>query len=323
MECEKHPGQDTMVPCLGCGRSFCRLCDPPKGAGQYCPACYKEQLERLTGKEKKRRTADKAKPKGRKAAKAREKGREAEPPAAAQSAAEKPKRSLRQKLLVPIDWIEDTTVAFGKKIAAAGKWLWALPVRFGKFVARVAVAVAKGVRRRFPVGLAPRELLEGDPPFRATWSRLLAFVLGGSALWIIGVAITKTRNPAFSLCVSIVVAAGVVWAFGSRYGIKVAIIATGLALVSLMLAELSVQLLYRAGFIIKTLDLQRTGLISLNRPSTFYRAFAFKLVVYRLVPGAVIAFLIGWWPLKTRLSWVGFKGRKVGAVRMSPMKARH
>ena len=291
-----------MVPCLGCGRSFCRLCDPPKGAGQYCPVCYKEQLERLSG------TEEKPEPAKKKVARRRKR--------------EKPERSLRQKLLVPVDWIEDTTGAFGKKIAATGKWVGALPVRFGKFVARVAIVTTKGVRRHFPVGLAPRELLEGDPPFRATWSRLLAFVLGGSVLWIIGVASAKTRNPAFSIGVSITVAAGVVWAFGSKYGIKVAIIATGLALLSLMLAELSVQLLYRAGFIIKRLDLQRTGLISLNKPSMFYRAFAFKLVVYRLVPGAVIAFLIGWWPLRARLSWVGFKGRKVGAVRMSSVKAR-
>jgi len=321
MECEKHPGQDTMVPCLGCGRSFCRICDPPKGAGQYCPVCYREQLERLAGKEEKPAAAGKAAAKGSKGVRAKIRGRKADA-AAAEIIAEKPKRSLRQKLLVPVDWIEDTALAAGRKIASAGKYIGRLPVRAGKFIARTGGATAQGARDHFPVGLASRELLEGDPPFRAAWVKLLAFVLGGAFLWVVAVALAQTRNPGISLCVSAIVAAGVVWAMGSKYGIKVAIIAAGLALVSLMFAELTVQLMYRAGFIIKKLDLQLTGLYQLGRPSAFYRAFAFKLIVYRLAPGAIVAFLIGWWPLKMRLTWVGFKSRVPRAIRAARARER-
>ncbi len=228
---------------------------------------------------------------------------------------------MRQKILVPVDWIEDTAVAAARKIASAGKYTGRLPVRAGKYIARTAGATAQRARDHFPIGLASRELLEGDPPFLAAWGKLLAFVLGGAILWVVVVALAQTRNPGISLCVAVVVAAGVVWALGSKYGITVAIIAAGLALVSLMFAEFTVQLLYRARFIHK-LDLQPAGLYSLNRPSSFYRAFAFKLIVSRLLPGVIIAFLIGWWPMKERLMWVGFKSRVPRAIRAARAKER-
>jgi hypothetical protein len=309
-----------MVPCLGCGRSFCRLCEPPRGAGQYCPACYQEQLERLKGKEEKSESPGRQ-ARGKKILARLPVGKQEKP-----EKVEKPRSSSREKLLVPVDWIEDRATATGRRITAAAKFMAALPGRAGRFVARVARATALWAREHFPVGLAPRELLEGDPPLLATWKRLLYFVLGGAVFWVIAVAIARVRNPGFSLVVAAIVALGVVWAFGDKFGLKVAVIAAGLALVSLMLGEVTVQLLYRVGFIIKKLDLQQVGLSFLDKPRFFYRAFAYRLIVYRLLPGAVIAFLIGWWPLKMRLSWVGFKRRPVRAVKVSkakvPVKAR-
>ena len=53
-KCPVHPDQETMVPCLGCGRYFCRICNPPSGAGQNCPRCYQESLVEL--KEKRARS---------------------------------------------------------------------------------------------------------------------------------------------------------------------------------------------------------------------------------------------------------------------------
>ncbi|MBN2167892.1 MAG: hypothetical protein JW738_01500 [Actinobacteria bacterium] len=46
-KCPKHPDRDTMVPCLGCGRYFCRVCTPPRGAGQLCRNCYEESVSKL------------------------------------------------------------------------------------------------------------------------------------------------------------------------------------------------------------------------------------------------------------------------------------
>ncbi|MBN1288496.1 MAG: hypothetical protein JXA49_02535 [Actinobacteria bacterium] len=48
--CPKHTDQDTMVPCLGCGRYFCRVCSPPRGAGQLCANCYEESVSNLAAK---------------------------------------------------------------------------------------------------------------------------------------------------------------------------------------------------------------------------------------------------------------------------------
>jgi hypothetical protein len=41
-----------------------------------------------------------------------------------------------------------------------------------------------------------------------------------------------------------------------------------------------------------------------------------------MLPAAVLACLIGWWPLKSRPSWVGFEGRSHQARKLPPFKKR-
>ncbi len=50
MECSKHPRMDTMVPCMKCGRPFCRLCSSHKGGVHYCPDCSAEMIKDLQEK---------------------------------------------------------------------------------------------------------------------------------------------------------------------------------------------------------------------------------------------------------------------------------
>jgi hypothetical protein len=296
-ECEKHAGQDTIVPCLDCGRSFCRVCDPPRGAGQYCPVCYKEQVDRLAGKEGEtgrrgllRRTTDWA-------GQGRSTGVEKEPGSAGR---------LRAGVVAPFAWIGRTATAAGRKIEAAALFLGRLPKRFAIATAAGARRIVRETREHFPIGLAPREILEGDPPLREAWRKLLAFTVAGLVLLTILVWLSGVRNPGFSIAVAVLVAAGVVWSLGTEYGPKVAVFAAGCAIVSLIFGELVVQLLYRAG-IIKKLDLQKAALVTLDKPSMFYTAFIFKMSVERLLPAAAAAFLVGWWPLRRRLSWPSFR----------------
>lgn len=305
-----------MVPCLGCGRSFCRLCHAPRGAGQYCPACYREQVERL-----------------------QEKSGRAEPPQAAENA---PRKGLRERLRkrprdgsadtaaregrqgrdwrAPFRWIDGKAVAAGAAIKRAVLYLAGLPKRAALFVAWCCRWLWRLARDRWPFCLAPREALEGNPPFREAWWKLLACVVGGIALWTAVVWLTGIRNPGFSIGVALAVSGGVVWSMGFKYGPTTGVICAGLVLATLVMAELLVQLLFRAGLVHK-LDLQLTGLISLEKPRMFYGTFVFRLAAYRLLPSAVVAWLVGWWPLKRRPGWFGLAGRGLQPVEKPGRKA--
>ena len=309
-DCVKHPGQDSMVPCLGCGKSFCRLCDPPRGSGLYCPNCYQEQLERLGGR--------KAKKEERKPAKAR-------------APRDKPGRASRlagiqAKILAPFTWV-------GKKVSAGAAATRKAFVRAGQGTKSgiIAAVLATGrgfkfaafeAKDRFPVGLTDRELLEGDPPLAKEWLKLLGIVVAGALVWTLLVAVTHVRAPAISICVAALVAWASVWVMGKRFGLAVGVVTAGLVLVCLSFGELAVQFLYRGGILIKKLDLQFVGDKQAKADLAFYRSFAFKLVLYRMLPAAVVAFLIGWWPLKLRPSWVGFEGRIERGRKLPPFKKR-
>jgi hypothetical protein len=305
-----------MVPCLGCGRSFCRLCDPPKGAGQYCPSCYSEQLERLTAGSEEKRPAEMASRAPGSGLRARLKRKERSP--REKKVKEGRSSVVLEKSLTPFRWIKAATLSVGRAFKAAAIFLAGLPKLLAILVARAWRWLVREIRDHFPVGLAPREALEGDPPFKEAWYKLAAFVGIGIVVWVVIVAIAGQRNPVISIGVSIIVAAGVVWAMDSKYGVTTAVVAVGIVLISLMLGELIVQLLFRF-HVIKRLDLQLAGLVSLNKPSTFYRSFVFKLVVWRLLPSAVVAFLIGWWPLKRRFSWVGFRVETAADAEADPI----
>lgn len=302
-DCPKHPGQNTMVPCLGCGRSFCRICDAPKGAGQYCPACYREQVERLQEKSATDQVSAPAEetPGGRSRI-----GRGRKPKK--DETDSDPRR--RGALLAPFHWIDRKVVAAGGALKRAALYCARLPKRAALFVAWCARWLWRQAKDHWPLSLAPRELMEGNPPFGESWWKLLLFMAGGILLWTILVTFTGVRNPGFSIGVAILVSGGVIWAMGSKYGPTTGVVCAGLVLVSLVVAELLVQILFRAGVIHK-LDLQLTGLISLEKPRTFYGTFLFRLITYRLLPSAIVAFLVGWWPLKRRLAWFGFGGRGI------------
>lgn len=299
-----------MVPCLGCGRSFCRICDAPRGAGQYCPACYREQVEKLAGKTENAESVEPvpvAAESGQKGLRKRL-GRNKAEAKAREPRQKSSAGGFKEKALAPFRWIDRQVVAAGREIKAAALVVGRMPIRAALFIAWCARWLWREAKDRWPLSLAPRELLEGNPPLKESWPKLLGFVLGGVALWTLLVAFTGIRNPGYSIGVAIIVAGGVVWAMGSRYGPTTGIISAGLVLVCIVMSEFLVQVLFRAG-VIKKLDLQMTGLISLQRPSMYYSTFLYRLIAYRLLPSAIIAFMIGWWPLKRRIAWFGFEGR--------------
>lgn len=161
--------------------------------------------------------------------------------------------------------------------------------------------------RRFPVGLTDRERLETLPPLASTWYRFLLVVIGGSLTWTLITALLQRRVMWVSILVAFIVAVGVVASLGTRFGVPVGVLATAMALLSLVVGELTVQMLYRFE-VIKELDVAGLGR-AVDYVTPFYRAFYYRLVVYRLLPSAVVSFLVGLWPLPSRFCWKGFGTR--------------
>ena len=315
-DCPEHPGQDTMVPCLGCGRSFCRICHEPRGAGQYCPACFLEQLKELQEKSGRAEPPSAAEPGRRKGLRKTLRGRLSRRSEAPPVMKDRQKKSWR----APFRRAGAGVRGAWDALRRAALFIAGLPSRAALYLSWRCRWTWRLARDRWPFCLAPRESLEGNPPFRQAWWKLLACVAGGIVLWIAVVWLTGIRNPGFSIGVALVVSGGVVWSMGSKYGPTTGIVCAGLALVTLVMAEFLTQVLFRVGLIHK-LDLQLTGLISLEKPRMFYGTFVFRLVVYRLLPSAALAWLIGWWPFKRRFGWFGFAGRGLEPVQKRPRKA--
>lgn len=299
--CPKHPEEETMIPCLGCGRYFCRICHPPKGAGQYCPRCYRESLSKLSEKEGEkpsfftsvairfRRVTVERKPEER-----RQEGPD-KPVTVEKAAVGGEARPVRTKAL---------------RERARGAW-GSLSSRAGAAGAAVRRMPGRGfeyARARFPLGLTDKEGFEGMPPLAKSWYKLAAFTLGGSALWIALVAIFHQRNPAFSIVTAIIVAWGIAWSLGNRFDLPVAVVAVCLVLLSLMIGEIVVQLLYRGDVIRINLPVY-PDIIMYERRGVLYGNFYRDLLLHRLLPSVAAAFLIGWWPLPRRVTWRGFSPR--------------
>jgi hypothetical protein len=274
-----------MVPCLGCGKDFCRICDPPRGAGQLCPSCYSDSLERYSGKgqtDKAGRTRRRGKEKKGTPSVTLGSARAAKAPAASGPAPAKETRLARQRSRL-------------RRLDLSGR------------VRRAASAVA----RFSPFSLEAKEEAAEVPPFAETWPRLLGVTLAGAALWTVTAVIFHRRLPVVSVFVAILVAAGVVLVLGVGQDLPVAVLATAIALLALVMGEMLVQALYSAE-VLKTLDIRGTTTGFVSR-GVFFKGFFYNLLILRLLPSAAAAFIVGYWPFPRTLGWKGFSfGRRSG-----------
>jgi hypothetical protein len=270
MECTKHPDQHSMITCFECGRSFCRICNPPPKAGQYCPACYEKILagfseQSVSEKKAKEVKARASKPKG---------------------------RSVGEKARKKADAVKNKTRETASNIASLPK--------------KAVAGTRDYFKGRFPVTLVKKQELGTPPLFKAIWYKFAIIFGSGVTVWVIVTALAKQRNPLISLAVAIGVVVAVVCVLGVTFDITVAIFAVMLVLTTLISGELMVQVLIRLGVIAK-LDTGNISLYVLKHPGNFYSTYFFKLIVWRMLPGVIVAFLIGLWPLPKRLSWKGFE----------------
>jgi hypothetical protein len=265
MECIKHPEKDSLIPCFECGKSFCRICNPLKEAGQYCPDCYEKIVSKYSGKPASRKNPKK-------------------------------KRESRIKQL------REKTTEFNTKIKDSAK---ATASTAASLPRKTAVGTRDYLKGRFPVTLAEKQELDIVPPLNTTWYKFVALALGGTAIWVITTFLVHQRNPLTSIGVAILVAVGVVWTFGFKNDIRVATVAAMVVLTTLVLGELGVQILVKFS-VINKIDFQPVTIYSLSHSKIFLSNFLFKILVWRMLPSFIIAFLIGLWPLPKRLSWKGF-----------------
>ena len=295
-KCPRHPDADTMIPCLGCGRYFCRICDNPRGAGQYCPRCYEEELGRLGEK----KGPGPARLRGLLTRKVKTKGPATPKPTPADKNAVEGGRSRPGAIAARL----------GRSLMRGAAAVWRAPVK-------ATLAVWRFFKGHFPVSLRNKERFEGMPLLAQNWYKVCAVTLGGMAVWVLVVVLTHHRYVLSSVLVAAFTAWAVAWALGNRFDVPVAVIATSLVMLALVLGELIVQVLYRSG-LIDRLDVLRVSMRSINMPGLAYKGYYRHLLLYRLLPSAVAAFLVALWPLPRRLGWRGFRARCRGKEEQKP-----
>ncbi|MDD5747639.1 MAG: hypothetical protein PHP64_01065 [Actinomycetota bacterium] len=273
--CEKHPDEDSMVTCMSCGRNFCRICHPLLGAGQYCPRCHEEYIEKLG--------------KGAEAIPVEQKGK-----------SKSLLKSLVEKIKRFFSAVPNAILSALRKCAKFFVFIAHLPVRIFR-------RVASEIKEHFPFSLAERKDLSDISVFQKIWWKLVISLFSGLILWVIVVMIFHQRNPAFSLVVSAIVAFFVSFFFGWEFGVPVGILSCLVVLGALSLGEVVAQVLCRAK-ILRLNDVQTIGIVQLGSKETFGFSFVIKVILQRLLPSAALAFLIGYWPLPKRPAWRGWHG---------------
>lgn len=259
-----------MVPCLGCGRDFCRLCDPPRGAGQYCRRCYEETLRDL----------ERSGTKG---------GR------------------LRGRSGRRVEDRKDASAPGSRRAGAAAALRGALevvaavPGKAGRATRASVPAARSFARERCPVVLKEKERATGPLPLGGRWPALAAVALGGAVVLAAVSAVTRHRHPCFYVVAACLVALGVALSMGARFDPWVAAVAVVLAVFALVAGELLVQVLYRLS-VIRKLDVDTRHVGS----SSFYAGYFRSLVLFKLLPAAAAAFVVAWWPFPRRPGWRGF-----------------
>jgi len=291
--CAKHPDIDTMVPCLSCGRSFCRICDAPKGAGQMCPTCYQSSVADLKGKDRRGMSgAFRSRPKPA----LRESGQGGAPGEPAEGVEARGAGNSIEVDGVPLIARPNRSAATGAGIKSAAR----APVTG-------VTSTWKYLVSRFPIVLRDKEHFEGMPKLAESWKGLAITVASGTVLWALISAISHHRYWPVAVVIAGGVALSVGYVMGGRFDPPTALIGVCLALLALVVGDLLLQLLVYLK-IVNGLDMVKPTFYEMSKPSLYYKNYAFNLFVYRLLPSAAFAFLVGWWPLKKRLGWRGFSG---------------
>jgi len=307
--CPKHPNSESMVPCLGCGRNFCRICDPIRGAGQYCPTCYEDSLAHISRKKtvpvrgRLRDFRDNRKAKRSHAQDASVPGKEPASSSKKQFAGLGGTRAGAIGSGASKTTFAGRTLGPGSKakqvISTIGGWATALP-------GRLIPSTVAFTKEHFPFALRDTPRGEGMPPLARAWYKLLPVVLGGAAAWTIIVAKTHRRLGLHTWIIAAIIAVCVVWSLGPRFDPPTAVVTVMLTLLSLVIGEVLVLLLYKSKAI-PTLDVGIS-----DAASAYMRSFLYKVLVNRMLPSALIALLIGLWPLPKQISWRGFKRTEEG-----------
>ena len=291
---------------------------PLRLSGQYCPRCHEESLSRHRAKDAE----------GKSSLTKHSGARKAKPATAAEGG----RRNRIRSILAGVWSFLNSPVRRpgGKAGSSVARWwhasLDALIADFRELFKSIAGSVrasGRWLRTHYPLTIRETARLEGGPALKESWVRLAVSVLAGVAVWTLVVGLTQHRSTWISLVVAAIVAVAVVWALGSRFGLVMGLVTCLMVLLTLAVGELAAQLLHRLG-VIHLADAYRIYAPALPQQSTLQDSGSvlLHLFVYRMLPAAALAFLIGWWPLRKKPGWRGFSGAERTAkdgVEDSPM----
>lgn len=297
-----------MVPCMGCGSQFCRICQPIPPAGQYCPSCHQRLIsgyaEQIEATEDGGRAAGQADgPAGEPAE---------ETPAAdekvgwlasfLQMDASEFGDWMSSALRLPGRYKTEAVVGTPETEDGVQTGIEVFPVRKARrwnlWTAIMGGLAAVG--RLNPICLK-KKMPAIDVSLREVWWKLIIWTLAGAVLWFALALLVHRRLTWVSLVAAVLVAVGVLISLEANYGMEAALLCMALSAMALMIGEGAIQVLINLGHY---KSLMPKYMPSQSISGTFY----YGLIVHRLLPAAAVAFLIGWWPLPKTFGWRGWRG---------------
>ncbi len=336
-----------MVPCLKCGRYFCRVCESSPESVHYCISCYHRSIDSLArefetrSQGRKRVVAGKAF--GRDKSVSGTKGREA------MGGSESTEGVMKGRgLLAPVaEFIRQAsfrirdmlaTVRYRRKEGLFSRWArsrraheeeWRKIRERRKFIGarkrkllisrmaervrswwrRVLEKVKKSARYiKEEFPIGFKEKMAGEQfPLSKAWRGLALTMLAGIALWFLSVYVFQRRWWVASLVIGVLLACGCVKALRGVMGTQTGIAAALVAVFSILSGDLLLQILYRLHVLSGT-TIPWDILQKSESATSFYSHFLLWYFFTILVPAVAAAFLVGLWPLPLRPYWRGFGG---------------
>lgn len=216
------------------------------------------------------------------------------------------RRAKRRERRESLEWRRDK-VSRSASGAAARAWegFWSGFLAVAGFIPRKVASFASAAYYAFPLGLSEKETAEDYfPPLREKWKSLVLIILCGIAIWVFSVFLVRGRWAVWGAIVAVWISAAFVWSFDGFFSKATGLCAAAAAVVAILLGELVVQLLYRL-HILKNVGITEEVTARTASTMSFMVDYLGWFVIGILVPAAVIAFLIGVWPLPKRIYWRG------------------
>ena len=174
---------------------------------------------------------------------------------------------------------------------------------------RAASRVARGVsdfffliKSKFPISLGEVERAHGFEGFQKSAGRFAAITAAGVFLWVLSVFFLHKRLALFSCLVAFVISLGFLRVERWRFSRELGFLACCCSIISVILGELLVQILFKFR-LIRDVGISEETMAIAKSAGSFLLYYLGWFVLGMLLPAGVIAFFLCYWPFQKRFYW--------------------